>query len=83
MGIVKIEKRTNEPEAIQWTGKNLSEIYEFFSGSKFKFADSADITINFGEDVIPIGTWLLRGTGIPERMLSDEDFNKKYKIINN
>ena len=78
---MKCKRRSYLTEAIQWNGKNKQDIIQFCN-IHYKASTPEIIFIFTGKKVEPvkIGQYIIKGKEFLA-ILSEEEFNKKYKEV--
>ena len=79
---VKFRKKPVVIEAVQWTGKNGSEVAAFCPGIQFDFAmDDAYIKTLEGEMIASAGDWIIRGIKGEFYPCKNDIFEATYEAV--
>lgn len=72
-------------EAIQWTGNNFNEIYDFIIGQPIVVTTFNELVISTleGDMKAPVGSWIIRGPLGEYYPCRQEVFKETYEAINN
>jgi len=83
--------KNTDYDCIQWKGNNFDEICKFCEGTKISFTlNYQDNNLTFHnnynsvyyEQKIKLSDYIIKTNNIFFNILSEEDFNKMYRIIN-
>ena len=82
---MKYRKKLKIIDAIQWTGDNYPEVFEFTEGNAYpteSHSDTLGVTTLEGEVKAEKGCYIIRGANGNYYPCQEDFFNKTYEQIN-
>lgn len=83
---MKFRKKPVVIDAIQWTGDNYPEVFEFTEGYAYPtkpHSDTLAVTTLEGEVTAKKGCYIIRGVNGDYYPCQEAEFNKTYEPVNN
>jgi len=78
---MKFRKKPVVIEAVQWDGKNVSEMLDFMPGPYFKSYGKLQITTLEGTMTASVGDWIIKGINDEFYPCKPDIFEKTYEKV--